>query len=126
MAMRLAPLDLPEGNAMRAPGEAPGMMALEAAMDEMAEKLGMDPVECRVLNDTQAGPGKCAALTPTQRAPEPPARPCAQRQLVRCLRLGAERFGWNRRSATPGQRRAGRRLVGLGGAAGPPANGRAE
>jgi xanthine dehydrogenase YagR molybdenum-binding subunit len=42
--MRLATLDLPEGNAMRAPGEAPGLMALEIAMDEMAEKLKMDPV----------------------------------------------------------------------------------
>ena len=40
-AMRLAVLDLPEGNAMRAPGEAPGLMALEIAMDEMAEKLGI-------------------------------------------------------------------------------------
>ena len=43
-AMRLAELDLPEGNAMRAPGEAPGLMALEIAMDEMAEKLGIDPI----------------------------------------------------------------------------------
>ena len=42
-ALRLAVLDLPEGNAMRAPGEAPGLMALEVAMDEMAEKLGLDP-----------------------------------------------------------------------------------
>src|SRR4051812_20681123 len=49
MAMRLAPLDLPEGNAMRAPGEAPGMMALEVAMDGMAEKLGLDPVDFRIL-----------------------------------------------------------------------------
>ena len=55
-AMRLATLDLPEGNAMRAPGEAPGMMALEIAMDEMAEKLGLDPVEFRILNDTQVDP----------------------------------------------------------------------
>ena len=55
---RLAVLDLPEGNAMRAPGEAPGMMALEIAMDEMAEKLGMDPVEFRVVNDTQVDPEK--------------------------------------------------------------------
>src|SRR5918998_297078 len=52
-SLRLAELDLPEGNAMRAPGEAPGMMALEVAMDEMAERLGMDPVEFRILNDTQ-------------------------------------------------------------------------
>jgi xanthine dehydrogenase YagR molybdenum-binding subunit len=104
-AMRLAVLDLPEGNAMRAPGEAPGMMALEAAMDEMAEKLGMDPVEFRIVNDTQVDP-------------EHPDRRFSQRQLVRCLRTGAERFGWNRRSATPGRRREGRWLVGMGMAAG--------
>ena len=53
---RLAVLDLPEGNAMRAPGEAPGMMALEIAIDEMAEKLGLDPVEFRIINDTQVVP----------------------------------------------------------------------
>ena len=45
---RIADIDLPEGNAMRAPGEAPGMMALEIAMDEMAERLQLDPVEFRV------------------------------------------------------------------------------
>ena len=56
--VRLAVLDLAEGNAMRAPGEAPGMMALEIAMDEMAEKLGMDPVRFRILNDTQIDPEK--------------------------------------------------------------------
>ena len=104
-ALRLAVLDLPEGNAMRAPGEAPGLMALEVAMDEMAEKLGMDPVEFRIVNDTQVDP-------------EHPERPFSQRQLVRCLREGAERFGWNRRDATPGQRRDGRWLVGMGMAAG--------
>ena len=50
--MRTAMLDLPEGNAMRAPGEAPGMMALEIAIDEMAEKLGSDPIAFRIFNDT--------------------------------------------------------------------------
>src|SRR3954463_7710815 len=55
-ANRLAVLDLPEANAMRAPGEAPGMAALEIAMDEMAEKLGMDPIEFRIANDTQFVP----------------------------------------------------------------------
>ena len=54
-AMRLASLDLPEGNSMRAPGEAPGLMALEIAMDEMAEKLGIDPVEFRIA---QRHPGR--------------------------------------------------------------------
>src|ERR687894_312878 len=56
ISMRLAVLDLPEGNAMRAPGEAPGMMALEVAIDEIAEKLGMDPIEFRIVNDTQVDP----------------------------------------------------------------------
>ena len=66
-AVRLAMLDLAEGNAMRAPGEAPGLMALEIAMDEMAEKLGMDPVQLRILNDTQVDPEKPTDLSP--RAP---------------------------------------------------------
>ncbi|MGP7796744.1 aldehyde oxidoreductase molybdenum-binding subunit PaoC [Sphingomonas sp. CLY1604] len=103
-AMRLAVLDLPEGNAMRAPGEAPGMMALEIAMDEMAEKLGMDPIAFRVKNDTQVDPEK-------------PERRFSQRQLVRCLQEGAERFGWARRNARPAQVRDGRWLVGMGVAA---------
>ena len=103
--LRLAILDLPEGNAMRAPGEAPGLMVLEMAMDEMAEKLGMDPIEFRVRNDTQVDP-------------EDPKRPFSQRQLVRCLRDGAERFVWRQRSAAPGARREGRWLVGMGVAAG--------
>jgi xanthine dehydrogenase YagR molybdenum-binding subunit len=100
-AMRLAVLDLPEGNAMRAPGEAPGMMALEIAMDEMAEKLGLDPIEFRSVNDTQVDP-------------ENPSRPFSQRQLVECLRIGAERFGWDKRSSRPGQIRDGRWRVGMG------------
>jgi xanthine dehydrogenase YagR molybdenum-binding subunit len=99
--MRLAVLDLPEANAMRAPGEAPGLMALEVAMDEMAEKLGLDPVEFRIRNDTQVDPEK-------------PARPFSQRRFVECLRTGAERFGWNGRSAVPGKSRDGRWLVGTG------------
>jgi xanthine dehydrogenase YagR molybdenum-binding subunit len=102
---RLAVLDLPEGNALRAPGEAPGLMALEIAMDEMAEKLGMDPVEFRIVNDTQEDP-------------EQPGRPFSQRQLVECLRTGAERFGWSRRNTRPAQVRDGRWLVGQGVAAG--------
>ncbi|NLS27240.1 Aldehyde oxidoreductase molybdenum-binding subunit PaoC [Sphingomonas sp. S2M10] len=103
-SMRLAVLDLPEGNAMRAPGEAPGLMALEIAMDEMAEKLGMDPIAFRVLNDTQVDPEK-------------PDRPFSQRQLVECLKIGADKFGWARRSAMPGKTRDGRWLVGMGVAA---------
>jgi xanthine dehydrogenase YagR molybdenum-binding subunit len=102
-ATRLAVLDLPEGNAMRAPGEAPGLMALEIAIDEMAEKLGLDPIEFRVINDTQVDPEK-------------PERPFSQRQLINCLRTGAESFGWKKRRK-PGQVRDGRWLVGMGVAA---------
>ncbi|RYF69257.1 MAG: xanthine dehydrogenase family protein molybdopterin-binding subunit, partial [Comamonadaceae bacterium] len=99
--LRLTVLDLAEGNAMRAPGEAPGMMTLEIGMDEMAEKLKMDPVRFRVLNDTQFDPEK-------------PDRPFSMRQLVQCLQTGAERFGWHQRQSQPGQVREGRWLVGMG------------
>jgi xanthine dehydrogenase YagR molybdenum-binding subunit len=100
-SMHLARLDLPEGNAMRAPGEAPGMMALEVAMDEMAEKLGLDPVAFRAMNDTQVDPEK-------------PSVPFSTRGFVACLTLGAQRFGWDQRPATPASRRDGDWLVGIG------------
>lgn len=104
-AHRLATLDLPEGNAMRAPGEAAGMLALEIAVDELAERLGMDPVQLRILNDTQFDPEKG------------PSVPFSERRFVECLEVGAEKFGWNRRNPTPGQVRDGRWLVGMGVAA---------
>ncbi|QNA99868.1 aldehyde oxidoreductase molybdenum-binding subunit PaoC [Massilia sp. Se16.2.3] len=99
--LRLATLDLPEANAMRAPGEAPGMMALEIAIDELAEKLKMDPVTFRIVNDTTVDP-------------ENRTRPFSQRRFVECMRQGAERFGWKGRKAQPGSVREGRWLVGMG------------
>lgn len=102
-AMKLATLDLPEGNAMRAPGEAPGLMALEIAVDEMAEKLGMDPVDFRIKNDTQVDP-------------ENPDRPFSHRDLIGCLRRGAEKFGWDQRT-NPATRREGNWMIGMGVAA---------
>ena len=99
---RLATLDLPEGNAMRAPGEAVGLLALEVAMDELAEACGVDPVELRIRNDVQFDPEAG------------PQRPFSSRKLVECLRQGADRFGWNRRNPKPGQVRDGRWLVGMG------------
>jgi xanthine dehydrogenase YagR molybdenum-binding subunit len=104
-AHRLATLDLPEGNAMRAPGEAPGLLALEVAMDELAEQLKLDPVELRIRNDVQYDPEAG------------PKRPFSHRNLIGCLKIGAERFGWDKRNATPGQVRDGRWLVGMGVAA---------
>ena len=99
---RLVPLDIPVASAMRAPGEAVGMLALECAMDEVAEQLGMDPVELRVRND--------GVVDPTNNVPY------STRHLVECLRTGAEKFGWDKRGKT-GQTRDGRWLVGMGVAA---------
>lgn len=99
---RLATLDLPEGNAMRAPGEAVGLLALEVAMDELAEACGVDPVELRIKNDVQYDPEVG------------PKKPFSSRKLVECLRDGAARFGWDKRNAKPGQVRDGQYLVGMG------------
>jgi xanthine dehydrogenase YagR molybdenum-binding subunit len=99
--LMLATLDLPEGNAMRAPGEAAGMMALEIAIDEMAEKLAMDPVTFRIVNDTTSDPEK-------------PGRKFSQRRFVECLRQGADRFGWHARQAKPATVRDGNWLIGMG------------
>jgi xanthine dehydrogenase YagR molybdenum-binding subunit len=104
VSMRLSPLDLPEGNAMRAPGETPGLMVLEIAMDEMAEQLKLDPIQLRILNDTQVDPVKTE-------------RPFSQRRLIECLQTGAEKFGWDKRNTKPGSRREGRWLIGMGVAA---------
>lgn len=103
---RTAQLDLPEGNAMRAPGELPGHLALEVAMDELAEKLGMDPVQLRIINDAQGT------------LPGDPKIKISDRHLTRCLEEGAKRFGWAQRNAKPGQKRDGRWLRGMGVAAG--------
>ncbi len=86
---------------MRAPGEAPGMMALEVAMDEMAEKLNMDPVQFRILNDTKVDPEK-------------PIRKFSERRFIECMRMGADKFGWAKRNPKPGQVREGRWLIGHG------------
>jgi xanthine dehydrogenase YagR molybdenum-binding subunit len=100
---RLAPLDIPVASSMRAPGEAVGLMALECTMDELAEKLDLDPIELRVRNEPAEDPEKHI--------------PYSSRQLIACLQEGARRFGWDRRNAKPGQVRDGRWLVGIGVAA---------
>ncbi|RAK62747.1 xanthine dehydrogenase family protein molybdopterin-binding subunit [Phenylobacterium kunshanense] len=100
---RLVKLDLPHAGAMRAPGEASGTLSLECAMDELAEKLGLDPIELRIRNEPEVDPEN--------------GRPFSMRQLVRCMKEGAQLFGWDRRLPTPGQVRDGRWLVGLGMAA---------
>ncbi|WP_020652117.1 aldehyde oxidoreductase molybdenum-binding subunit PaoC [Massilia niastensis] len=120
---RLTVLDLPEANSMRAPNEAPGLAVLEVAMDEMAEKLGMDPVEFRIRNDTQVllDPARKPASSDPQAkaeasrgAPLPANPPFSKRQLVQCYQTGAKRFGWDKRNPKPGQVRDGRWFVGMG------------
>lgn len=100
---RLARLDLPANSWMRAPGESPGMFALESAMDELAVACGLDPIELRVRNEPTVDPEI--------------GHPFSSRGLVACLREGAERFGWAQRNPQPRARRAGRWLVGTGVAA---------
>src|ERR1700726_1503282 len=100
---RLAPLDIPVASSMRAPGEAVGLMALECAMDELAEKLDLDPIELRVRNEPTEDPERHV--------------PYSSRHLIPCLQEGAKRFGWSARNPRPGQLRDGRWMVGMGVAA---------
>jgi xanthine dehydrogenase YagR molybdenum-binding subunit len=102
-AHRLVRLDVPTPSWMRAPGECPGMYALESAMDELAIAAGIDPVELRIRNEPEVDPEKDL--------------PFSSRNLVACLREGAERFGWAQRDPVPGIRRDGEWLIGTGVAA---------
>ena len=97
---RLVHLDIPIGNSMRAPGEATGQLAMECAMDELAEKLNLDPIELRIRNEPAEDPEEHI--------------PYSSRNLVELMKQGAERFGWSRRNSRPGQVRDGRWLVGVG------------
>ncbi|HEV2685615.1 MAG TPA: xanthine dehydrogenase family protein molybdopterin-binding subunit, partial [Actinomycetota bacterium] len=97
---RLARLDVPTPTIMRAPGECPGMFALESAMDEMAIACKLDPIELRVRNEPEIDPGS--------------GLPFSSRGLVACLREGAQRFGWQPRDPRPRIRSNGRWLIGTG------------
>ena len=100
----LTKLDLPVSDSTRAPGEAVGMIAIEVAMDELAEKLKLDPIELRLRNEPAKDVDKNV--------------PFSSRNLVACMKDGAARFGWSQRSAIPAQKREGRWLIGMGMAAG--------
>ncbi|CAL9350570.1 xanthine dehydrogenase family protein molybdopterin-binding subunit [Streptomyces cellulosae] len=100
---RVVRLDVPSPTWMRAPGEAPGSFALECALDELAEKCGLDPIELRLRNEPETGPVS--------------GLPFAGRNVAACFREGARRFGWDARDAGPGVRRDGRWLIGTGTAA---------
>jgi xanthine dehydrogenase YagR molybdenum-binding subunit len=99
----VAALDVPTPSWMRAPGECPGMYALESAIDELASACGIDPIELRIRNEPERDPET--------------GKEWSSRNLVACLKAGAERFGWQPRDPTPGVRRSGRWLIGTGVAA---------
>jgi xanthine dehydrogenase YagR molybdenum-binding subunit len=100
---RVVKLNVPTPSWMRAPGETPGMYALECAIDELAIACGMDPVALRARNEPEVDPESGHRFS--------------SRNLVACLHDGGERFGWGERDPTPGIRRDGRWLVGSGVAA---------
>jgi xanthine dehydrogenase YagR molybdenum-binding subunit len=97
---RMATLNLGPPTFMRAPGEATGSFALESALDELACALHLDPIQLRLQNYAERDPGKDL--------------PWSSKSLRECYRVGAERFGWSRRTAEPGSMRDGRTLVGWG------------
>jgi xanthine dehydrogenase YagR molybdenum-binding subunit len=98
-ATTLVQLDTQTPGFMRAPMEMASFFALESAVDELAEKLAIDPVELRILNDAKTDPIS--------------GKPFSSRNLVACLQRGAERFGWSRRTTAPrSMRRDASTLVG--------------
>ena len=102
LRVQAADMNILASTFMRALGEAVGSFALECAVDELAERLGMDPVELRLLNEPESDPISGTSFS--------------GRHSAEAFRQGAERFGWERRGA-PGARRDGERLVGMGVAA---------
>ena len=100
LSVETAHMDMLANTFMRAPGESVGSFALESAVDELAETLGMDPLALRLLNEPEKDPIKSTEFS--------------SRHLAEAYQAGAERFGWDRRAATPGARREGEWLVGLG------------
>ncbi|MHA6717853.1 xanthine dehydrogenase family protein molybdopterin-binding subunit [Sphingomonas sp. RS6] len=100
LAIELARVNLVTAGSVRAPGEAVGMQALESAMDELANAIGIDPLELRLRNIPDRHPSKDI--------------PYSSRKLAECLKLGAERFGWDGADRRPCQRREGEWWIGTG------------
>ncbi len=103
LEVQITRMDMLANTFMRAPGEAVGTFAMECAIDEMAIELGMDPIDLRLRNEPEKHPTK--------------GSPWSMRNAEAMYRAGAERFGWSERQ-TPGARREGDWLIGLGMATG--------
>jgi len=100
---RAVALDVNPPTFTRAPGTVSGVFALENAIDELAFRLGMDPIELRLRNEPARDESRDL--------------PWSTRRLTECFRQGAETFGWSRRNPTPRAVRDGHQLVGMGTAA---------
>ena len=100
VSQTLVPLNVGAPTSMRAPGESPGMFALECAMDELAVKLAIDPIVLRMRNYAEVYPGRNV--------------PYSSKTLAECYQLGADRFGWSKRNPKPGSVIVGDWLVGMG------------
>ena len=96
----LVDLNLGMGTWMRAPGEATGSVGLEIALDELAEKLNIDPIQLRLINYADKDPRQ--------------GLPWSSKHLRECYIQASERFGWSKRTAQPGQHREGNKLIGYG------------
>ena len=100
VTQQVAEMDMLVNTFMRAPGESIGTFALECALDEMAEAMGLDPIELRRRIEPEKDPTSGTAFS--------------SRHLVEAYRRGAERFGWERRDPAPRSRREGEWLIGMG------------
>jgi xanthine dehydrogenase YagR molybdenum-binding subunit len=96
----LVDLNLGMGTWMRAPGEATGSVGLEIALDELAEKLNIDPIQLRLINYAENDPRQ--------------GKPWSSKHLRECYAQAADRFGWSKRVAKPSQHREGNKLIGYG------------
>src|SRR6185369_12133403 len=99
-SQRLVRLNLGTPTFNRGPGESSGTFGLESAIDELADRLGIDPIALRLKNYAESDPEN--------------GRPWSSKSLRQCYEQGAERFGWSKRSPRPRSMRDGSALVGLG------------
>ncbi len=100
LVLKLARIHRMTAGSVRAPGEAVGMPTLEAAMDVLAERAGIDPVELRLRNIPDKDPEQ--------------GLPFSSHKLAECLRQGAEAFGWDSAPRRPRLRREGEWWIGTG------------
>jgi xanthine dehydrogenase YagR molybdenum-binding subunit len=100
---RVVPLDISSPTYMRGPGAVTGAFALESVIDELAHRIGMDPIEIRLRNEPDRD--------------DSTGTPFSTRRLTECFRQGADTFDWSRRNPTPGVTRDGDLLIGMGTAA---------